>query len=377
MPQEPPHSGPLHPSRQGQLFDYGVQAWVHADERIDPQTIDQRRALLASLADSNLGTIEQRVVDVLQRYPETRDDRRLLVLRYWYRFNTEVIAAWQGRPGRELDLLLQLDNFTTIDRIARHIQNTLKLYSGEERYKRFRIEKQVQFSRYLAEQRKHDPEIRLFLDETGTDSQSRYVAVAGVCAADWRQYEKYHAAMEQWRRGLKFPRTLHAADITNDNSLHMALLNQVGARKGGLLFVGHAIETPIATSEALLSLFLHLTLDTLRYLADNGCLNEPKGLVLTKESDDAFDNFYLSSLIEHLEDALVADFPEQVYLKNVQALPKGREVMLEIADHIAFALQRGRRAPSRHPKDVVADAALNVTGLDDPRERGVVFKLWR
>jgi len=365
--------------RQGRLFG-DAQAWVHAEEDLDEARGRERQILLeslGSLANSELGSVEQRVAYILQRYPETRDDRRLLVLRYWYRYNAEILASWEPAQGRELDILLALDNFTTIDRMARLIQNTLKLYSGNERYKKFRTERQLQFSRYLAQQTTGVPEIRLYLDETGTDRQSGYVAVAGICVVDARQYEKFYAALRIWRENLRRPAALHASEIVEDTQDHLALVRQIDGLKGGLLFVGHAIETRIASNEMLVTLFMQLALDTLRHLDSNGCLTEPKGLVVVKEAEEAFDKIYRSTLVEQLEGALATEFTNRVFLKDVFPLPKGREVMLELADHIAFGLHRGRSPRSRHPKDLVADAVLNMSGLDDPRERGVVFKLHR
>ena len=60
-----------------------------------------------------------------------------------------------------------------------------------------RDSRQQFFYQYFAAQRKGDPEIRIYLDETGTDNKSRYLGIAGVCVADWRQYERYHAALCQ------------------------------------------------------------------------------------------------------------------------------------------------------------------------------------
>lgn len=376
MSEQPP-IGSLGQRGQPSLFDDfddRVQPWTHADETLSAEDEEKQQALLARLAKSDLARVEDKVAWILQRYPETRDNHILLALRYWYRFDADKIDAWEGGS---LNILLELENVATILRMGRHIQNSMKLWSGTERFKDFRDKYQLEFSRYFAEQAEGDKEIRLYLDETGTDTKSGFLAVAGICVPEWKVYEKHHAALRLWREQLGFLGTLHAADIPNDNAPHLALLEQLDSAKGSLLFIGHAIETRIATDQTLETLFLQLTLDALRKLNENGCLRETKHLLVVKEKADGFDRVYLPALRNDLEQALAAEFLGRVWLKDVVALPKGREVMLEVADHIAFGLQRGRRAGSRHPKDVVAETAMNVTGLDDPRERGVVFKLWQ
>lgn len=361
-------------SGQSFLFDDRVQPWTHAVESLSADVEQQRQVLLAALANSDYGTVEQKVAYILQRYPETRNSHTRLAIQYWLKFNADKLANWDRLS---LDVLLEVENFENIERAARNIQNTLKLWSGGERYKTLRDARQLLFSEYFAEQRKGDPEIRLYLDETGTDQKSGFLGVAGVCAADWRQYGRYHAALCQWRERLNYPGTLHASQITDDITGHLALLAEVNKRKGGLLFVAHVMRARGMTHTELEALFVQVVLDTLRNLDDSACLNEPKALLVTKEANSGFDSVFLRPLRADLEDALAAEFLRRVYLKDVQSVPKGREVMLEVADQIAHALLRRTLHRGHHPKDRVAEAVMNVTGFEDPREKGIVFKLWQ
>jgi hypothetical protein len=78
----------------------------------------------------------------------------------------------------------------------------------------------------------------------------------------------------------------------------------------------------------------------------------------------------------HLSRQVAEEFPDRVYLEDVQAVPKGREVMLECADLIASSMMRWHLFGGIKPKDVLARAVFNVTGFDDPRDNGTVFKLY-
>lgn len=360
-------------SAQPSLFDSRAQPWTHPDGAISPEARKQRETLLAALANSAYGTVEQKVAHVLQRYPETRDSHTRLAIRYWILFDADKLTAWKRLS---LDVLLEVENFENIERAARNIQNALKLWPSSERYKGFRDSRQLEFCRYFAEQAKGAPEIHLYLDETGTHGNSTHLAVAGVCAPDWRQYERYHAALTQWRKRLNFPGTLHAAKVGEDATRQLALLAELDKRKGGLLFVAHSMSARALTHKDLEALFVQLALDVLRNLDADQCLQEPKALLVLKEACEGFDRVYLARMRNELAEALAAEFLNRVYLKEIQPIPKGRDVMLEVADQIAHALHRRALYKGQHPKDQLAEAAMNVTGLEDPRERGMVFKRW-
>ncbi len=357
-----------------------LQPWAQEPQpALDERRKAERDAILrrlATFAESDLGEKQERLAFILRQYPETRDDRRLLVLKYWERFNAKELAQWRSDSHRTLDVLLDLDNFSTLERLARHIQNTLGLFAGDERLRDLRAAMQGEFGRYLAAQPRDCEEIRLYLDETGTDGQSGVLGVAGVCVPDYRFFAQYHAAILQRRSSIGYSGTLHASEITDDCAPHVALMEELKKWRGGLLFIGHAISARVTTHQALLSLLHHLPLDALHRLREDGCLSGPKALVIVKEADEGFDRMYLPSLRTTLPEAMFNGFGGQVYLKEIQSLPKGSEPLLEAADIIAFAMQRGRHPGSHRAKDRLADIVMNVSGLDDPRDRGVVFKKW-
>ena len=51
----------------------------------------------------------------------------------------------------------------------------------------------------------------------------------------------------------------------------------------------------------------------------------------------------------------------------------GREVLLECADHIAWGMKRRTASGGHHAKDLLAEAVMNVTGFEDPRDTGMIF----
>src|SRR4051794_10848942 len=56
-----------------------------------PDVAEERKRMLADIADSRLGSTEQRVAYLLHYFPETRDSDIALCLRYWRRFQADVL----------------------------------------------------------------------------------------------------------------------------------------------------------------------------------------------------------------------------------------------------------------------------------------------
>lgn len=121
-------------------------------------------------------------------------------------------------------------------------------------------------------------------------------------------------------------------------------------------------------------LFIQLVLDSLRHLQQNGCLTENRSIRLIKEADSGFDAMYLENMKKRLEDSVAQEFPGQLAVLPVEALTKGRSVLLECADLIAGGMQRRALGKGRNPKDRLAEAVINVTGFEDVDETGALFK---
>lgn len=71
------------------------QPWTTPQEaQLADEDEEKRNQLLADVANSYLGTMEQRVAYILQRFPETRDSDTALCIRYWKRFQADVLERW-------------------------------------------------------------------------------------------------------------------------------------------------------------------------------------------------------------------------------------------------------------------------------------------
>lgn len=357
------------------LFDAGVQPWGGlAPGEIPDELKRERIELLAAISELRLAHIEQRVAYLLQRYPETRDSDVALVIRYWKRFQADVIE--QHRP-LDLDVLHELDNLESITRCRRRIQNDFRMFVGNPRTQQLRSKLQMEFYQYLAEKRERDPEIRFYLDETGAERQQLYTGVAGLCVLNWSFYEMHYAAMRLWRTNQGWPETVHFAELDKSSIPRaIALLAELQKRRAGLLFVGYAISSRGVTHRTILDLYVQLIVDSLHYLNDRSCLGSQMGLTLIKEAADGFDAVHLQNLYDELSRCLAQQFPNRIYVRIVSPVPKGREVLLECADLIAGGMQRRALRGGRNPKDKLAEAVMNVTGFDDPDDDGTKYRVY-
>lgn len=385
-PPSPQSTSPPPPPRRasdtgGYLFEIhessvaDLQPWSGQREPDLPaEQVERRQRMLADIANSYLATREQRVAHVLQRFPETRDSDTALCIRYWKMFQADVLERWKPI---ELEVLYELDRIETLGRVRRLIQNELRLFRGLEDTRRARDAMQVEFHEYLAAHRDSLPEVRFYLDETGNEGDKTYTGIAGVCIANWKQFEKHHAALEQWRSEQGWPQTIHFSETGADKvDRAVSLLQELKSRRSGLLFLGYSLESRGRTHEDLFSLFVQLVIDSLRHVRDCKSLSGQRSIRVIKEADPGFDSLFLRKMTKQLDEAVALEFPGQLTVLPVEAVTKGRTVLLECADLIAGGMQRRALGKGRNPKDRLAEAVINVTGFEDVTEPGALFKYY-
>jgi hypothetical protein len=366
------------PEESGLLFQVQepipeLQPWSAPRELELPREQSERRQkMLADIANSYLANREQRVAHILQRFPETRDSDTALCIRYWKMFQPDVLERWMPL---ELEVLFELDRIETLGRVRRIIQNELRLFRGVEDTRRAREAIQAEFYEYIAAHRDSLPEVRFYLDETGNEGEKTYTGIAGLCVINWRQFDKHHAALEQWRSQQGWPETIHFSETGADKvDRAVSLLKQLQSRRSGVLFLGYSLASRGRTHEDLFSLFIQLVVDSLKYLRECKCLTENRSIRVIKEADTGFDTLFLDKMTKRLSEAVALEFPGELTVMPVEAVTKGRSVMLECADLIAGGMQRRALAKGRNPKDRLAEAVINVTGFEDSADPGTIFK---
>jgi hypothetical protein len=350
-----------------------LQPWsVRHEADLPPEQAERRQKILAEIADSRLANREQKIAHILHRFPETRDSDTALCIKYWKMFQADVLERW--RP-LELEVLFELDRIETIGRVRRMIQNDLRLFRGVEETRRAREAMQGEFHEYIAAHRDSLPEVRFYLDETGNEGDKTYTGVAGVCIINWKQFEKHHAALQQWRSKQRWPETIHFSDTGADKvDRAVSLLQQLQSRRSGILFLGYSLVSRGRTNEVLFSLFIQLVVDSLKHLRECNCLTENRSVRVIKEADQGFDSIYLRTMTKQLDEMVALEFPGTLTVLPVEAVTKGRTVLLECADLIAGGMQRRALHKGRNPKDRLAEAVINVTGFEDSADSGTIFK---
>ena len=88
-------------------------------------------------------TLRNRIIYVLNKYPETRNDDNVLVLRLLINLG----FAWRKENKIIIDLLnfQEFPSFESITRVRRELQNTEKLYLPNEKVKEQRQKTEVKY----------------------------------------------------------------------------------------------------------------------------------------------------------------------------------------------------------------------------------------
>lgn len=349
--------------------------WSVPGTEVSTEQQFNREKLLDLLSRSEFANVETRVARILQLFPETRDSDTELAIQYWKRFQPDVLA--EHRP-LTLDVLHELQNISTIIRCRQRIQNDLELFVGSPRSNRRRGEFQMEIHQYLSSRKKEQAQTIIYIDETGTDGQSPYSGLGGICVIDTRQYEITLRQLERWRSETAGTPTFHFADVDSARvSEYVDFANQLRKYRSGLIFAGYAVELRGSKSHKVAELILHMVADTCGYMRENGCLEGSRNILVIKESEAYFDATHLDELKKDLAEILYRRFGPQITLLDIESRPKGRDVLLEGADMIAASLRRQLTSSSSIHKDRLAEAIFNATGLGDTREPGMIHKIYR
>ena len=245
-----------------------------------------------------------------------------------------------------------------------------------EETKQYKLRYQKDLQQYVESHRNVVPEIHFYLDETGNEGDKAYIGIAGVCVMNWQQYEKHAAALTQWR-DQQGPEPIHFVKMGSAQIPRaMSFLRQCHDRRGGLLYVGYSLRARGSTREAIFTLIAQLVKDSMIYLREQGSLDSPRILRVFKEADPAFDNLYLERLTKYLTDLVDLECPDLLIVEPVEAIPKGRNVLLECADLVAGGMQRRALQKGSNPKDVLAEAIFNLTGFEDSTDKGAIFRMY-
>jgi len=363
---------------QTELFESApvlpLQSWRIPPRKQLTEDQEQRRAwILEAVGNSRLGRREYKIAYLLHHFPETRDSDTTLCIYYWRRYQAEILE--QAKPF-DLEVLYDLERIETIGRLRRVIQNTLGLYRGKAKSLKARQAIQAELSEYLASRTGITSEIRFYFDETGNEGANKlYRGIAGICVMNWKYFSIHHGALSQWRRRELSMMPIHFCDIGESRVPEvLRLLKELEARRGGLLFVGHAVHSRGRTAEDYVSMIIQLVLDSLRRADSLGSLNEPRTVRVIKEADGGFDAQYLSKLDSQLRRTVEEAFPGRLVVEPIEAMQKGNDVLLECADLIAGGMQRRALYGGRNPKDQLAEAIITTAGFEDAANDGAVFR---
>ncbi len=126
---------------------------------------EERQVLLTQVGSSNVSTLRQRVVWLLNRYPSTRNSDIVLQLRYWETFEGETFhgsyIAAEDYP--------HLTRLTSIARELARIQNQYKLFLADPEVREHRGTLSED-ERETARTTPDHPVYAVFLDESGKTS---------------------------------------------------------------------------------------------------------------------------------------------------------------------------------------------------------------
>jgi hypothetical protein len=171
----------------------------------DQRIAERRTAILGSVGQGSLGTLELRTAWILNNYPETRDSDIKLQLAYWHEF--EGYDGGIIHPG---DLFART-RLTSLARARATLQNDFKLFVASPDVRRRRGTLSEEERQRALEQVPPSPLIAVYADESGKQGDRLiWGSVWFLHAPDTLRLIR---AVEEWRRATGFNKEFHFKDI--------------------------------------------------------------------------------------------------------------------------------------------------------------------
>lgn len=300
-------------------------------------------------------------------FPHTRDSDPELVKQYWRMFHHEVVGDGDNFP---LDMLPDLEPYTSIVRARQKIQNEFKLFPASEPVRQRRLELAGRHRTAAVEDKPSAPLIHITCDESGKNE--RYAIVGSVWINEANRYFEIVEKLRAWKRNNDAPKEFHFTKLSKkDVPLALAFIQETIAEADAVSVKAVLLDRtchPGAQDELFYQLHHELCAVGIQHERDHGRAILPRVLSVLKDKDGCSDKLYLSRLERRLKEALPADFTNLVQVIKVGAIESTVHPLVQVADLLTGSLNRilnhRPEAKKRNHKDDFADGLLRILDLD-------------
>lgn len=325
----------------------------------------KKEAILTSVAEARLNTLQTQVAWLLNHIPETRDSDITLQLRYWEQFESDIYSGGMIQS----DDLYRLKRLTSLSRARASIQNThgLFLASDEVRKRRGTLEEEeTDSARYTA--REVRKSFSVYADESGRTSD--YLIVGSLWLLNGLESREISESLARWREARQFSEELHFSSIGRGSVVrYLEVLDLLHGHAAALSFKAIVLPRRGLSDQdsALRDMLYHLLIRGVSHEEASGRATLPRTLQLWKDAENkSADDLALANLKDRLSNTSSTMFDDRLTVTHLFAQDSKTNPFLQVADLFVSSVNRRLVRPDAdgsHPKDLFAGQFLERFGV--------------
>jgi Protein of unknown function (DUF3800) len=354
-------------------------------DSIDAEKEEERRrkaeALWMDVQQGNTKYLITRVASILNRYPETRNSDIALQIKYW-----QVYENLRG-DFISLNKLFKLERLTSIARCRAKIQNEYGLFLADEKYRRYRRDKEERQKEFQIATKPAMPIVSIYADETGKNDE--YVIVGGIWILDERREGELNSHLIQWVQNRKqedplCPDEFHFNKVRNNGTnleVYKDFFNQVIGQGDMISFKAVAVKKsklnkPI--DEIVKNLYYQLVRLGIEHEKNTKRISLPKQVRYIKDEEQGESSLRLKEIQQSIIDNFKIHYNNDLKLNCFVTIDSKMSRFIQVADLFTGALNRRYNVKSsednKNAKDELADYILDIIGLEEIKYPSAQFE---
>lgn len=316
-------------------------------------------------------TLNIRVANILNRYPETRDSDVTLQIRYWQVYNN-INSKFVN-----VEELYKLERLTSISRARAKIQNEYQLFLASEKVRGHRRTKEDEEKETQLLDQPLINNINIYSDETGKNE--KYVIVAGIWFLDEMTTAKIQRDYMEWTsekqaQGMKLPKEFHFKDLNNKHEtalqLYKDFFNLVIQNGEMVSFKAVGVNKSkinrLSISDLINRLYYQFVRLGIAHEINSGRIKLPRKINLTKD-EDGDSEFVIETLKQTLVDNFKLHYDEKLIMDQLVPMESHKSIFLQFADLFAASLNRrfNHLEDSDNNKDKLSRYILETMGINE------------
>lgn len=329
----------------------------------------EKLQILRDVADSRVGTLQQRIAWVLNHFPEARDSDISCQIKYWEVFEKDEFDPVNFKPQD----LYRLTKLTSIARSRAKIQNVHNLFLASPEVRRHRGKLEDEEKDKALSERPSYPVYAIYADESGKTAD--HLIVGSMWILNGIETMNLVRAIDHWRERSDFHSEFHFKAI-NKSKLpkYLEVLSILKERSSTISFKALSVERKGISNnnDALTKLFLNLLIKGVEHEDHTGRAPLPRSLQLWKDSEEVgSDKLMLEEIKTRLREVSSSVFDNKLFPDEFVAVDSKDLVLIQLADLFTSSVNRLLNSTGKreHPKDEFAEKFLAMFGMTNTTER--------